>query len=179
VLKGKLAMKKYIHLPSFRKIMQSLLSAFLVLILTLIMAAIGRRILAEGVITLLYLVPIAWCTVRWGKLAGASASLTAALAFDFFFIPPFYTFTIGSLEGWLLLVIFMAASIIIVGRVQSVILNERNRGHEATFMYELVAAISNLQSREAIARVIASQIQQQYQAALVQVNLKDQAGDRS
>jgi K+-sensing histidine kinase KdpD len=169
-------MKKYIHFPSFRQIVQSLLSAFLVLILTLVMAVIGRGILAEGVITLLYLVPIAWCTVRWGKLAGVAASLTAALAFDFFFIQPLYTFNISSIEGWLLLVIFMAASIIIVGRVQSVILNERNREHEATFMYELVAAISNLQTREAIARVIANQIQQQYQTACVQVNLKERSG---
>ena len=39
-----------------------------------------------------------------------SAALAAALAFDFLFIPPFYTFAVGSLEGWLVLAIFLAVA---------------------------------------------------------------------
>ena len=70
--------------------------------LTVVMLLIGPTLLGEGVIALLYLVPIGWCTVRWGQLAGVSAALTAALSFDFLFIPPYGTFNIGSLEGWLL-----------------------------------------------------------------------------
>ncbi len=70
---------------------------------TAILLLIGRATLGEAVIALLYMVPIGWSASRWGQGAGMSAAVAAALAFDFLFIPPFYTFTVGSLEGWLVL----------------------------------------------------------------------------
>src|SRR5689334_15070141 len=90
--------------------------------LTIPLWLIGRDVLGEAVIGLLYLAPIAWSASKWGQVSGVSAALTAALLFDFLFIPPFYTFVIGSLEGWLMLVIFFAVAILIVGRIQESLL---------------------------------------------------------
>src|SRR5512139_269548 len=75
-----------------------------------IMFLLGRDRLGEGVIALLYLVPISWSTARWGQGPGIAAAIAAALGFNFFFIPPFYTFNIARLEGWLLLGIFLAVA---------------------------------------------------------------------
>ena len=47
----------------------------------------------------------------------------------------------------------------------------QNRERKATFLYEMVAAIANQQTREGIAGAIANQIQQKYLAELVQVHL--------
>ena len=47
-----------------------------------------------------------------GAIAGISAAITAALAFDFLFIPPFYTFAVARLEGWLVLAIFLGVAIL-------------------------------------------------------------------
>jgi K+-sensing histidine kinase KdpD len=58
--------------------------------ITIPMWLIGRNVLGEAVISLLYLAPIAWSANKWGQAAGMSAALTAALCFDFLFIPPFY-----------------------------------------------------------------------------------------
>jgi len=154
-----------------RRIAQSFLAVAVVFALTVVMLLIGSKMLGEGVIALLYLVPIGWSTVRWGQIAGVSAALTAALCFDFLFIPPYGTFTIGSLEGWLLWLLFSAVSILVVGRIQMVIGDWQNRERKATFLYEMVAAIANLQSRTGIARVVADQIQQKYLAELVGVHL--------
>src|SRR5512135_1330196 len=99
----------------------AMLSVAVVLALTIVMLLIGPKMLGEGVIALLYLAPIGWCTVRWGQIAGVSAALTAALSFDFLFIPPYGTFNIGSLEGWLLLFLFISAAILIVGRIQAIL----------------------------------------------------------
>ena len=156
---------------SLRRIAQSLLAVAVVFALTVVMLLIGSKLLGEGVIALLYLVPIAWCTVRWGQIAGVSAALTAALCFDFLFIPPYGTFTIGSLEGWLLWLLFSAASILVVGRIQTILWDWQNRERKATFLYEMVAAMANQQSRQGIARVVADQIQQKYLAELVGVHL--------
>jgi two-component system sensor histidine kinase KdpD len=124
------------------------------------------------VIALLYLVPISWSAARWGQGPGIAAAITAGLAFNFFFIPPYYTFYIGSLEGWLILAIFMLVAVIIVARIQSVLALAQAREREAVFMYELSAALAGSKSDDNVARILASHIQQLYQAALVQVTIQ-------
>ncbi len=141
----------------------------LVFALTAAFLLIGRSILGEGVIALLYLVPIGWSTTRWGQLAGMCAAVTSFLNFDFFFIPPFHTFTVGSVEGWLLLIIFLAVATVIVGRIQYGLTRAHVREREALFMYELSVALAAGRTPEAIARTLAGQLQQMLQAALIQV----------
>jgi K+-sensing histidine kinase KdpD len=156
---------------SILRITHSLLAVVIVFALTAIMLLIGSKLLGEGVIALLYLVPIAWCTVHWEQAAGVSAAMTAALSFDFFFIQPYRTFNIGSLEGWLLFFLFIAGSILVVGRIKSIFMDEQNRERKATFLYETIAAIAGQGTPEGIATAIANQIQQNYLASRVQVHL--------
>ncbi len=132
---------------------------------TLPLFLIGRATLGEAVIALLYLVPVAWSASRWGLGAGISAATTAALCFDFFFIPPFFTFAVGSLEGWLVLLIFLAVAIVVVERIQASL----SKARQATFMYELSAALAGARTQEAVAHITAGQIQRLFQASLVNV----------
>ena len=134
-----------------------------------IMFLIGREQLGEGVIALLYLVPISWSTARWGQGPGIASAIGAALCFNFFFIPPFYTFTIGRLEGWLLLGIFLAVAIVVVGRVQSGLTRAQASEREAIFMYELSTSLACTTTPQSVARTLAEMTQQLYQAARVQV----------
>lgn len=144
-----------------------------VLALTIPMWLIGRDVLGEAVIGLLYLAPIAWSASKWGQVAGMSAALTAALCFDFLFIPPFYTFAVGSLEGWLVLAIFLAIAILVVGRIQESLA----RAREATFMYELSSALTNVRTQDAVAHTAAAYISQFFQAD--QVTLSFQQSKKS
>jgi K+-sensing histidine kinase KdpD len=156
----------------------SVLAVGVVLATTAVFLLIGRSVLGEGVIALLYLVPIGWSTTRWGQLPGLCAALTAALTFDFFFIPPFYTFAIGSLEGWLILIIFFLVAAVIVGRIQYGLQRAHVREREALFMYELSTSLAGARTSEAVARTLARQLQQMLQADLVQVVVEpDQATD--
>ena len=152
----------------------SVFSMATMLVLTAIMAYFGRNIQGESVIAaLIYLVSIGFCTFRWGRLAGASASVTAAITFDFFFIPPLYTFNIGSLEGWLILAIFLLVAIIIVGNMQMLIISGKESERRATFLYEFVTALANLGSREDVANLIACYIQEWYMVNQVQVKITE------
>jgi len=148
---------------------QCILAVLTVAATTLILLLIGRDTLGEAVIALLYLVPIGWSASRWGQGPGMCAALTAALMFDFFFIPPFYTFAVGRLEGWLVLAIFLTVAIVVVGRIQSGLSRARASEREAIFMYELSAALAGLRTQAAVAHILARQLQQMFQAALVQV----------
>lgn len=136
--------------------------------ITLPMFLIGKNVLGEAVISLLYLAPIAWSASKWGQAAGMAAALTAALCFDFLFIPPFFTFAVGSLEGWLVLAIFLAIAIVVVGRIQ----DSLSKAREATFMYELSSALANVRTQDAVAHTIARYVRQLFQAAQVSVTFQ-------
>jgi K+-sensing histidine kinase KdpD len=143
-------------------------------IVTAILWVIGRPVLGEAVIALLYLLPIGWATARWGQAPGIVAAIAAALAFDFFFIPPFYTFNVASLEEWLVLVIFLAVAVLIIGRIQIGFARAQAREKEAIFMYELSVALAGTRQRQDIARTLADRLQQLYQAKLVEVAIPSQ-----
>ncbi len=85
------------------------------------------------------------------------------------FHSPILTFAIARLEGWLVLVIFVAVAILVVEQIQS----SRMRAREATFMYELCAALAGARTPEAAARILARQIQQLFQASMVWVTYRD------
>ena len=140
-----------------------------VAITTVPLVLIGRNTLGEAVIALLYLLPVGWSTSRWGQGPGMCAALAAALMFDFFFIPPFYTFTVGSLEGWLVLAIFLGVAVVIVGRIQSILSKARASERDAIFMYEMSAALAGLRTQAAVAHILARQLQQMFLASLVKV----------
>ena len=144
-------------------------AVFWVALVTVAFLLIGRDIVSAPIIALIYLVPIIWCTIRWGQLSGIAASLSATMFFDFYFIPPYYTFTIGSPEGWLILIIFLLVSVVVVGQIQTVINQARMSEREAIIMYELVTSLTTLHSRETIASTLAETIQQDFQAKQVQV----------
>ena len=172
-------MKKF-HLSITGELLsQCALAVLTVAATTFILLLIGRDTLGEAVIALLYLVPIGWCASRWGQGPGMCAALTAALMFDFFFIPPFYTFAVGRLEGWLVLVIFLGVAIVIVGRIQLVLSKARASERDAIFMYEMSAALAGLRTQAAVAHILARRLQQMFLASLVKVviHLEGQSPD--
>jgi two-component system, OmpR family, sensor histidine kinase KdpD len=151
--------------PQIKLLRNCLLAMLTVVATTVPLFLIGRTTLGEGVIALLYLLPVTWSANRWGLIPGISAALTATLCFDFLFIPPFYTLSVGSLEGWLILVIFLGVAIVVVERIQASL----TKAHETALMYELANVLNSKRTQEAAARTVAQYIQQLYQAALVNV----------
>ena len=149
----------------FKQLSNSLLAMATVAVVTALLFLIGRAALGEGVIALLYLLPITWSAGRWGRIPGIIAALAATLCFDFLFIPPFYTFVVGNLEGWLVLAIFLAVAIVVVERIQASL----SKAREAVLMYELSTALSSQRTQDAIAHTVAREIQQLFQATLVNV----------
>jgi K+-sensing histidine kinase KdpD len=150
---------------TLRYLRNSLLAVLTVAVTTVPLFLIGRNTLGEAVIALVYLVPVVWSANRWGQLPGIVAALAAALAFDFFFTMPYFTFVVDRLEDWLILAFFLGVAIVVVERIQTSL----TRAREAVFMYEMSAAICGQRTPEAVAYAVARQIQQLFQAMLVNV----------
>ena len=139
---------------------------------TLILFLVGRDALGETVIALLYILVVGWITASWGQWPGIISAVLSALCFDFFFIPPFYTFAVGELESWLVLAIYLAVAILIVGRIQSGLSKAEASERDAIFMYELGAVLAGLHTREDIVNTLAKHLQRMFGAELVEVSLQ-------
>ncbi len=152
----------------------SFYAVLIVAAVTVLLLLIGRNILGEAVIALLYLVPVIWSAARWGQLPGLAAALTAALLFDYCFIPPFNTFTVGSIEGWLVLGIFLLVAGVLVGRIQAILARAQASEREAMLMYELSTILAQSSSQQQIVQGVARFLQQRYLAALVTISVQPQ-----
>jgi K+-sensing histidine kinase KdpD len=146
-----------------------LLAVLTVAIATLILAPIGRDTLGEAVVALLYLVPVAWSSARWGLVPGACATLAAILAFDFFFTPPFYSFTVSRMESLVVLVALSLVAVLIVASIRSGMSRAYTGERDAIFMVRTGEALAGLRTQDAVVRALANHLQQMFQASLVEV----------
>ncbi len=136
---------------------------------TALLALIGRDTLGEPIIALLYLVPVAWSSARWGLAPGACATVAAILAFDFFFTQPFYSFTVARTESLLILVVLLAVSVLVVVGIQLSLPRTHTTDRDAIFMNQTNAALAGLRTQEAVVSALASHLQQMFRASLVEV----------
>ncbi|WP_114951067.1 sensor histidine kinase [Sphingosinicella terrae] len=87
------------------------LSAALVALVT----AAGATIYALGSITnigLLFLIPVMAAATRYGLRTGLFTSLLSSLAYNFFFIPPLYTFTIQDPQNILTVLVLLGVAFV-------------------------------------------------------------------
>lgn len=139
--------------------------------LTALLTALPRG-LNSSTIALLYLLPVGLSTARWGLTAGVAGSLAAFLAFNYFFIAPYYTLAVHQAQDVLVLVIFLFVAIFvsqIVGRAQANLAATQAREHEALQIYELSLTLARLRTREQIAATLAERVHQVFRATATEV----------
>jgi two-component system sensor histidine kinase KdpD len=97
-------------------------------------------------ISLVYLLVVLALASTRGLFAAILASVVAFLSFDYFLVPPFYTFTIAKFDEWLALFVFLVTAII-TGQLASALRQRaeqaRRREHETRILYELVQATNS------------------------------------
>src|ERR1051325_12192613 len=79
-------------------------------LLTLVLKIIGGHVNAATV-SLALLLNVLFIATRWGSLPALLASIVAMLCFNFFFLPPFGTFTIAATDNWLALLAFLVTDV--------------------------------------------------------------------
>lgn len=79
---------------------------------------LGREQLEQVNIALLYLLPVLFSAVWWGRWPSYITAVTSVLAFDFLFVPPLLTFTVSDIRYLWSFVIFLVISFVIGGRTE-------------------------------------------------------------
>ncbi len=125
-------------------------------------------------IVLLYLLLVVLSTVLRGLGPGLFVAVCAFLAFNFFFIPPYYTFAVHESSDVIALVVFFIVAVVIsqlLGRAQAGAAAATAREQEATRLYELSTALAGLQDEQAIAHTLAAQVLDAFRATHVEVGV--------
>jgi two-component system sensor histidine kinase KdpD len=78
--------------------------------LTLVLKVVGAHINAATV-SLALLLNVLFIATRFGSLPALATSIVAMLCFNFFFLPPFGTFTIAATDNWIALLAFLITAV--------------------------------------------------------------------
>ena len=133
-----------------------------------------REALDTTLVALLYLIPLGLITAYLGLGPGITSALTTFLTFNYFFIKPYYTFSVHRPTDVVILVIFLIVAIVIsqlVGRMQVSLAAANAREREATRLYELSTALAGLHNDRAIAQILAKQVQEVSQGEAVELSV--------
>lgn len=128
------------------------------------------------IIALLFLIPVIVSTVLWGLTPGLLAGIGAFLVFNYYYLPPFNTFSVHSTVDLITLLVFLVISLVmsqLIGRAREAVKVARSREWEATRMYELISAIASLQDTAEIARELADQTLETFHARRVDVSTRE------
>lgn len=132
--------------------------------------AIGGSLAVTGLIGLFHLYPtipnmsfvyllvILVLASTLGRYAAVLASVTAFLAFDYFLVPPFYTFVIARWEEWIALFVFLVTALL-TSQLSAVMRQRTDQAQqqvrETRILYELLRFANTHERSEELLRMIA------------------------
>jgi two-component system sensor histidine kinase KdpD len=131
-----------------------------------------RDVLGTPVVALLYLLPVGLSALLWGLAAGLASAVGAFLAFNYFFIRPYYSLAVHTPSDLLALLTFWVVAALIsqlMGRARAREAEAEAREHEAVHLYELSLALAGQSTPEGIARILADHLQAVFRPETVEV----------
>ncbi|HEY2979994.1 MAG TPA: DUF4118 domain-containing protein, partial [Anaerolineales bacterium] len=163
--------------PPLRSFLQHMLAVLAMGVTTGVLYFL-RDALDTPVIALLYLLPVGLITALWGLGPAILAAVAAFLAFNFFFIRPYYTLAVHQTGDLIVLVVFLIVAVAIsqlVGRAQAGRAAANAREREATRLYELSTALAGLQDERSIGAMLADQAMQTFRAERLELRILGRA----
>lgn len=124
-------------------------SLLMMIVMTLIITPISA-FLGIANISMLYLLPVLLSAARWGRLPAVVTATMGVITFDFFFVPPIFTFTVADLRYLLSFTIFMLVGLMtgtLSARLKEQIKYSRQRENRVSALYALsrdIAAVDKL-----------------------------------
>jgi two-component system sensor histidine kinase KdpD len=134
-----------------------------------------KQSLNDPVVALLYLLPVVLSTTYGGLWAGVAAFL----AFNFFFIEPYFTLFVYNAQDFIELVVFLGVAVFTsqaMGRIKMGLTAATEGERQAVWLHELSNTLGSLHDSQAIAEALAMQCQRVTLAQRVSVSLEMGAG---
>ena len=133
------------------KLIPYLASSLMVIVMTLVLTLVSP-FLGLVNISLAYLLPILLSAARWGTFPAIATAFMGTMAFDLFFVPPIFKFTVADLRYLISFVILMLVGLItgtLSERLKKQVAYSRQRENSISALYSLsrdIAAVDNLEA---------------------------------
>jgi two-component system, OmpR family, sensor histidine kinase KdpD len=157
-----------------RNLRDFLLAFGVVAAITLILLLLPEG-LSTTTVALVYLLPVLICTTLWGFWPGISSAVIAFLAYNYFFLRPYYTLIVHQTQDIAALVIFLLVAILIsqlVGRAKAGLEMAVLRESETTRLYEFSLSLAGVNDLDEIAAVIANKTFDTVQPSRLELRIK-------
>ena len=125
-----------------RSSLRGLLPAVVACALATAAANLLLRVFDLSNVVALFLFTVVLVALHWGKLAGAAAALVGVLSFDFFFVPPVYSFHVSDAQ-YLFTFALTVAVAFVTGRSAELAREARLRVEGERLRHALLAAVSH------------------------------------
>ena len=133
--------------PATREPFRILTYAVIVLMIALltVLAMPFKSYLGQLNIAMLYLIPVLFSAVVWGRYSSLVAAILGIVTFDFFFIPPTFTFTVYDVRYFISFAIFLLVALMtgtLSDRLRQHITYAKQREARTAALYALSREIS-------------------------------------
>lgn len=129
-------------------------------------------------IAMLYLLPVLFCSSKWGTGPALVAAGIGVIAFDLFFVPPVFSFTVADLRYFITFLIFLLVGLI-TGTLSKKLKNQvrlsMERENRVSALYALSKEITAVTNLEFVLKSVAKNVSETMEA-LVLVYLPDNNG---
>ncbi|HZO15629.1 MAG TPA: ATP-binding protein, partial [Polyangiaceae bacterium] len=125
----------------------------------------GRQHLADVVMT--YLIGIVFISMRFHFRAAVASAILSVLAFDFFFIPPYLTFSVADLRHTITFLVMLLVAVVIAGltqRVKDQVQVARRSERRTAVLYAMSRELSNAETVEGVLEVACRHIDDVFEA---------------
>jgi len=138
------------------------LAAVVAVVFATLVGALVRPLLDLPDVVMLYLLAIAGVAVRFTRGPSVVAAALSVAAFDFFFVPPFYTFAVSDTRHVLTFAMMFLVGLLLSGLMLRIRRQERAarvREEQTAMLYALTRAIGGATTAREVAQVIAKHVE--------------------
>ncbi len=117
--------------------------------------------LAEANLVMIFLVGVAFVASRLGRGPAIAAAVANVLVFDFFFVPPYYSFTVNDAQYLFTFGVMLGIGLLVsalTARVQERLRASRQQERRTAALYRLTQQLSEVSGTEFLARTAGRQV---------------------
>jgi two-component system sensor histidine kinase KdpD len=137
-----------------------ILSIIMMILMTLIIPPISS-FLGIVNISMLFLLPVLLSAARWGRFPAVITAIMGGITFDFFFVPPFFSFSVADVRYLISFAIFILVALItgtLADRLKEQINYSRQRESRVLALYALSRDIAAVDKLDAVVESIANKV---------------------
>lgn len=138
-------------------------TAGIVLLFTLIAWGLSLLNLSEANVAMVLLLGVLFVAAQYGRRAGVIASVATVLAFDFFFVPPYFTFSVSDGQYLITFAVMLLIALVTSGltaRIREQVESSRERERRTESLYRLSRQLAGASGSEFLVTMAGRQVQE-------------------